>query len=136
MTLKDVWRSAIVRLGAQSVMTYGVQWMLVLPVFNWGTSAQVLFTVIIPIHYKFSIIILYALTIIGATAFSNAFFGQGTGRILLDNLGCIGTETRLVDCPHNGIGIENCVHAEDAGLRCTGKYYCHYRGLFIVFKKL
>ena len=60
--------------------------------------------------------------IIGATAFSNAFFGQGTGRILLDNLGCVGTETRLVDCPHNGIGIENCVHAEDAGLRCTGKY--------------
>ena len=60
--------------------------------------------------------------IIGASAFSNAFFGQGTGRILLDNLGCVGTETRLVDCPHNGIGIENCVHAEDAGLRCTGKY--------------
>ena len=59
---------------------------------------------------------------IGATAFSNAFFGQGTGRILLDNLGCVGTETRLVDCRHNGIGIENCVHAEDAGLRCVGKY--------------
>ena len=59
----------------------------------------------------------------GATAFSRAFFGQGTGRILLDNLGCVGTETRLVDCPHNGIGIENCVHSEDAGLRCTGKYY-------------
>ena len=57
----------------------------------------------------------------GASAFSNAFFGQGTGRILLDNLGCVGTETRLVDCPHNGIGIENCVHAEDAGLRCAGK---------------
>jgi deleted-in-malignant-brain-tumors protein 1 len=57
----------------------------------------------------------------GATSFSNAFFGQGTGRILLDNLGCAGTETRLVDCPHNGIGIENCVHAEDAGLRCAGK---------------
>jgi hypothetical protein len=60
--------------------------------------------------------------IIGATAFNRAFFGQGTGRILLDNLGCAGTETRLVDCPHNGIGIENCVHSEDAGLRCTGKY--------------
>ena len=59
--------------------------------------------------------------IAGATAFSRAFFGQGTGRILLDNLGCAGTETRLVDCPHNGIGIENCVHAEDAGLRCAGK---------------
>ena len=56
----------------------------------------------------------------GATAFSRAFFGQGTGQILLDNLGCVGTETRLVDCPHNGIGIDNCVHSEDAGLRCAG----------------
>ena len=83
--------------------------------------------------YSQLIILLYTLSthvispytgniIIGATAFSRAFFGQGTGQILLDNLGCIGTETRLVDCPHNGIGIENCVHAEDAGLRCIGKY--------------
>ena len=59
----------------------------------------------------------------GAAAFSNAFFGAGFGQILLDNLGCVGTETRLVDCPHNGIGLENCVHAEDAGLRCAGKVY-------------
>ncbi len=58
----------------------------------------------------------------GAAAFSNAFFGPGTGTILLDNLGCTGTETRLVNCPHNGIGLENCVHAEDAGLRCAGKF--------------
>ena len=56
----------------------------------------------------------------GATAFRTAFFGQGTGDILLDNLGCSGTEQRLVDCPNNGIGIHNCVHAEDAGLRCAG----------------
>ena len=47
---------------------------------------------------------------------------MGTGAILLDNLGCVGTETRLVNCPHNGAGIHNCVHAEDAGLRCAGMY--------------
>ena len=57
----------------------------------------------------------------GATAFRTAFFGQGTGPILLDNLGCTGNEIKLVNCPHNGIGIDNCVHAEDAGLRCAGK---------------
>lgn len=61
----------------------------------------------------------------GALAFRTAFFGQGTGRILLDNLGCNGAENRLVDCPHNGIGIENCVHAEDAGLRCAGMCGSH-----------
>lgn len=58
---------------------------------------------------------------VGATAFRNAFFGQGTGPILLDNLRCTGSEVKLVNCPNNGIGIHNCVHAEDAGLRCAGE---------------
>ena len=54
----------------------------------------------------------------GATAFSLARFGQGTGPILLDNLLCNSRETRLIDCPHSGIGIHNCGHSEDAGIRC------------------
>ena len=49
-----------------------------------------------------------------------ATFGQGTGPILLDNLMCVGTETRLFDCPHNGVGIHNCAHSEDAGAVCSG----------------
>ncbi len=47
-------------------------------------------------------------------------FGQGTGPIHLDNLMCVGNETRLIDCPHNGVGIENCFHFEDAGVICQG----------------
>jgi len=58
---------------------------------------------------------------LGSTALSQAAFGQGTGAILLDNVACRGTETRLVDCPSNPIGIHNCVHAEDASVRCVGK---------------
>ena len=41
MFVKDVWRFVIVRLGAQSVMTFGVQRMLESPVYNLDTSAQV-----------------------------------------------------------------------------------------------
>ena len=56
----------------------------------------------------------------GATAYSTAYFGRGTGGIFLDNLYCTGRESRLVDCTHNGIGVHNCDHSADAGLRCQG----------------
>ena len=53
-----------------------------------------------------------------AQAFSFARFGPGTGPILLDNVACNGTESRLIDCTNNGIGIHNCLHSEDASVRC------------------
>lgn len=37
---------------------------------------------------------------------------------MLDNLGCRGTETRLVDCDHNGLNIHDCIHPHDIGVRC------------------
>ena len=59
----------------------------------------------------------------GATAVLSAQFGQGTGPILLDNVNCGGRETRLVDCPSNPLGVHNCAHFEDAGVRCRSKHY-------------
>ena len=54
----------------------------------------------------------------GATVLTLSNVVDGTGQIVLDNLQCAGTESRLVDCPHNGLNIHNCVHSEDAGVRC------------------
>ena len=31
---------------------------------------------------------------------------------------CTGSESRLIDCRHSGIGVHNCDHTDDAGLRC------------------
>ena len=54
-----------------------------------------------------------------------AFYGEGSGRIWLDNVNCIGTEGTIGNCSHNGWGIELCGHFEDASVNCTaGKYLC------------
>ena len=62
--------------------------------------------------------------LIGAMARMRAHFGQGSGAILLDNVECSGTEWRLIDCPHNGLGIHNCQHGEDAGITCNATCKC------------
>ena len=48
-------------------------------------------------------------------------FGSGVSsqRIWLDNVGCSGSESRLIDCSHAGIGNEDCVHSEDVGIVCS-----------------
>ena len=56
----------------------------------------------------------------GAVALTSGFT-NGAGQIWLDNVQCRGTETRLIDCPANALGSHNCVHAEDAGVRCGGE---------------
>jgi len=50
----------------------------------------------------------------GATAYSRAYFGRGTGGIFLDNLSCTGRVSRLIDCSHSGVGVHNCDHSADA----------------------
>ncbi|XP_071842148.1 uncharacterized protein [Apostichopus japonicus] len=47
---------------------------------------------------------------------TNAAFGEGTGEIHLDDVGCSGDETELLSCYYNS--IDNCGHGEDAGVIC------------------
>ena len=53
----------------------------------------------------------------------SATYGAGSGAILLDNVFCNGSESFLLDCPHNGVGVHNCAHFKDAGVRCPGNVY-------------
>ncbi|XP_037015729.2 soluble scavenger receptor cysteine-rich domain-containing protein SSC5D isoform X2 [Artibeus jamaicensis] len=49
-----------------------------------------------------------------------ARFGQGSGPVWMDDVGCGGSEQALRDCPRSPWGRSNCDHSEDAGLVCTG----------------
>ena len=51
-------------------------------------------------------------------AVSSAGFGEGTGTIVLDDVNCSGNESSILECSNRGLGVHNCGHAEDAGVRC------------------
>ena len=52
----------------------------------------------------------------------NATFGQGSGRIWLDDVNCSGSENNIQDCSHRGLGTHNCKHDQDAGAVCAGEF--------------
>ena len=54
-----------------------------------------------------------------AIAVTRAAFGQGTGLLVLYNVGCIGTESSLLRCSHQVVGVSSCSHSKDAGVVCS-----------------
>ena len=57
--------------------------------------------------------------LVGSIAFGNARYGHGTGSIHLDDVQCVGSEARLLDCRH--VTNHNCGHHEDASVQCASK---------------
>ena len=51
----------------------------------------------------------------------SAYFGEGSGFILLDNVNCNGRESNIFDCSYRRFGEHDCDHEEDAGVVCTGE---------------
>ena len=58
----------------------------------------------------------------GGQAFANAYFGEGSGSIFLDDVQCSTHATSILYCPSNPIGTHNCTHSDDAGVRCECKW--------------
>uniref|UniRef100_A0A8C2UVM9 DMBT1-like protein n=1 Tax=Chinchilla lanigera TaxID=34839 RepID=A0A8C2UVM9_CHILA len=52
----------------------------------------------------------------------NAYFGRGSGDIVLDNIQCSGSENHLGQCPSSGWSDHNCGHHEDAGVVCSANH--------------
>lgn len=50
---------------------------------------------------------------------ATAFFGEGNGDILIQNVNCKGTESSLLDCGKDDVTVQNCSHHYDVGVKCN-----------------
>ena len=62
----------------------------------------------------------FFLVLTDAVAFHSAHFGAGIGPIHLDNVGCTGNESHLIDCLRSPSVRCYYGHSDDAGVRCQG----------------
>ena len=61
----------------------------------------------------------------------SAYFGEGSGLIVLNNVNCYGGEYSIFECNHNILGEHDCTHREDAGVVCYGE---SSRGTVVIVK--
>ena len=82
-------------------------------------------------HCSSITVVLLSCWIPGAVVYTYNYFGRGSGGIFLDDVGCGGTESTLLSCNNSGVGVHNCHHSDDAGVRCLGKRLClHISSLY------
>ena len=57
----------------------------------------------------------------GTAVAALADYGGGIGPVWYDNVRCSGSEANLAQCAHDGLGVHNCDHSEDAGVICASE---------------
>ena len=50
-------------------------------------------------------------------------YGPGEGAIWMDEVQCIGNETSIAECSHNGWNVHDCGHREDVSISCRPPLY-------------
>jgi len=58
--------------------------------------------------------------VVAGIAYSNAYFGVGSGPIFLDDVQCTSSSSQLLECSSRPILSHNCLHSADAGVGCEG----------------
>ena len=106
--------------GEQYVMTPGTPLMLLLSADNWDMHTL---EVSLPSNNGVAeCTLLSGSNSPAGRAFINAIFGAGTGPIFLDDVQCSLTSSQLLECFSNPILTHNCLHTDDAGVGCEGKF--------------
>ena len=62
--------------------------------------------------------------IVDGAAYSNAYYGVGSGPIYLTDVSCTSSSTSLLQCNSDPILSSECSHLEDAGVKCEGNTQC------------
>ena len=58
----------------------------------------------------------------GGRAYRYGHFGAGSGPIFMDDVHCTPSSSQLLECPSRPILSHNCLHFNDAGVRCEGNF--------------
>ena len=60
-------------------------------------------------------------------------FGSDSAQIWLDDVQCIGNESSIVQCSHNGFNIYNCnFDTDQIGVECIGQLKCECTCVYII----
>jgi len=123
--MKDVYKCASMDTGDECVVMVGILPMVWLCVDSCLERIFVRLTSNDPLQHTTSICFAFAFHI-HVVAVPLYIFGRDSGNIMLYNVNCTGSSTRLVDCSYEvvqGSSSGGCTFnlSQDAGVRCYGR---------------
>ena len=116
--MMEEWRYVWMEGGAQCAMTDGTSEILKLCVNNSGIMD-------VSLYLSLFMVSCYCLLLLPASYPQLSPSSRTDPLYVLDDVHCMGTETKLSDCSHSGVGVYDCYSGE-AGVICTSKFMFIY----------